>query len=124
MARLMGVDLPKNKKVEIALTYIQGIGRARSTEILEKLKIDPLLKVKDLAEADIVKLRDALANYVLEGDLRRQVAQNIKRLADIGCYKGQRHRRKLPVRGQRSHTNARTKRGRRIAVAGKKKVTK
>ena len=124
MARLVGVDLPNNKTVEIALTYIQGIGLKSSQNILEKLKISLSLRVKELSEQQIVSLRNELQNYVLEGDLRRKVSQNIRRLAEIGSYKGIRHKRKLPVRGQRTHTNARTKRGKRIAVAGKKKVTK
>ena len=124
MARLVGVDLPNNKTVEIALTYIQGIGIKSSQNIFEKLKISLSLRVKELSEHQIVSLRNELQNYVLEGDLRRKVSQNIRRLAEIGSYKGIRHKRKLPVRGQRTHTNARTKRGKRIAVAGKKKVTK
>lgn len=124
MARLVGVDLPNNKIVEIALTYIQGVGLKSSHSILSKLKIDLNTRVKDLSENQIVSLRNELQNYVLEGDLRRNVSQNIRRLAEIGSYRGLRHRRKLPVRGQRTHTNARTKRGKRIAVAGKKKVTK
>ena len=124
MARLVGVDLPNNKTVEIALTYIQGSGLKSSQNILEKLKISLSLRVKELSEHQIVSLRNELQNYVLEGDLRRKVSQNIRRLAEIGSYKGIRHKRKLPVRGQRTHTNARTKRGKRIAVAGKKKVTK
>ena len=124
MARLVGVDLPNNKIIEIALTYIQGIGLKSSQTILTKLKIKFNTRVKDLSEQQVVSLRNELQNYVLEGDLRRKVSQNIRRLAEIGSYKGMRHRRKLPVRGQRTHTNARTKRGKRIAVAGKKKVTK
>jgi small subunit ribosomal protein S13 len=124
LARLVGVDLPNNKIVEIALTYIQGVGLKSSHSILSKLKIDLNTRVKDLSENQIVSLRNELQNYVLEGDLRRNVSQNIRRLAEIGSYRGLRHRRKLPVRGQRTHTNARTKRGKRIAVAGKKKVTK
>lgn len=124
MARLVGVDLPNNKIIEIALTYIQGIGLKSSQAILTKLKINLNTRVKELSEQQIVSLRNELQNYVLEGDLRRKVSQNIRRLAEIGSYRGMRHRRKLPVRGQRTHTNARTKRGKRIAVAGKKKVTK
>lgn len=124
MARLVGVDLPSNKTVEIALTYIQGIGLKTSHNILNKLKISLSTRVKNLSEQQIVSLRNELQNYVLEGDLRRKVSQNIRRLGEIGCYRGVRHKRKLPVRGQRTHTNARTKRGKRIAVAGKKKVTK
>ena len=124
MARLVGVDLPSNKIVEISLTYIQGIGLKTSQKILSKLNIDLNTRVKNLSEQQIVSLRNELQNYVVEGDLRRKVSQNIRRLAEIGSYRGSRHKRKLPSRGQRTHTNARTKRGKRIAVAGKKKVTK
>lgn len=124
MARLVGVDLPRNKRILIALTYIQGIGLHFSKEILEKTFIESNIRVKDLSEKQIVDLRNILQSYVLEGDLRRKVGQNIRRLVEIGSYKGNRHKRNLPVRGQRTHTNARTKRGKRIAVAGKKKVTK
>ena len=124
MARLVGVDLPKNKRVVIALTYIQGIGLNTSEKILAKLNIDINLRVKDLSEQHIVQLRHEFQSLVLEGDLRRQISQNIRRLGEIGCYRGSRHKRNLPVRGQRTHTNARTKRGKRIAIAGKKKATK
>jgi small subunit ribosomal protein S13 len=124
MARLVGVDLPKNKRVVIALTYIQGIGLNTSENILAKLNIDINLRVKDLSEQHIVQLRHEFQSLVLEGDLRRQISQNIRRLGEIGCYRGSRHKRNLPVRGQRTHTNARTKRGKRIAIAGKKKATK
>ena len=124
MVRLVGVDLPQNKRLVIALTYIQGIGLKTSREIIQALKIDGNMRVRDIAEADVVKLRKLLENYTLEGDLRRSVAQSLKRLREIGSYRGTRHRRKLPVRGQRTHTNARTRRGKAIAVAGKKKVTK
>ena len=124
MARLVGVDLPKNKRVLYGLTYIQGVGLYLSNKILIKLEIDANVKVKDLSEHQIVQLRTELQNYLLEGDLRRNVSQSIRRLVEINCYKGSRHKRKLPVRGQRTHTNARTKRGKKIAVAGKKKVTK
>lgn len=124
MARLVGVDLPRDKRILIALTYIQGIGLTLSKRILSKLNLDQNIRVKDLAESNVVALRNELLDYILEGDLRRNVSQNIRRLQDVGCYKGNRHRRNLPVRGQRTHTNARTKRGKRIAVAGKKKVTK
>jgi len=124
LARLSGVDLPKNKRVEIALTYIFGIGLYTSKRILSKLKIDKDTRVKDLSEDEIVKLRNELREYLIEGDLRRQTSQDIKRLQEIVSYRGLRHKKKLPVRGQRTHTNARTKRGKRIAVAGKKKVTK
>jgi small subunit ribosomal protein S13 len=124
MARLSGVDLPKNKQVIIALTYIFGIGPSISEGILKTTSIEPTKRVKDLSEDEILKIRDAIAVFPVEGDLRRQIGQNIRRLGDIGSYRGIRHRKKLPVRGQRTHTNARTKRGKRIAVAGKKKVTK
>ncbi len=124
MIRLAGVDLPQNKRLVIALTYIQGIGLKTSQEIIQALKIDGNMRVRDIAEADVVKLRKLLENYTLEGDLRRSVTQSLKRLREIGSYRGTRHRRKLPVRGQRTHTNARTRRGKAIAVAGKKKVTK
>ena len=124
MARLVGVDLPKDKRIIIALTYIQGIGNTTSKKILSKLKIHENIRVKELVEQQIVQLRNELQTYVLEGDLRRQVSQNVRRLSEIGSYRGSRHKRKLPSRGQRTHTNARTKRGKRIAVAGKKKVTK
>ena len=124
MARIMGVDLPKDKCVEIGLTRIYGVGLTRSQEILNKVKIDVTKRVKDLTEQEVLNLRDALSEYILEGDLKRQVNQNIRRLHTIGCYRGQRHKRKLPCRGQRTHTNARTKRGKKIAIAGKKKVTK
>ncbi|NBV83834.1 30S ribosomal protein S13 [bacterium] len=124
MARISGVDLPRNKRVEIGLTYVFGIGLKTSQGILKKLGICVDTRVKDLSEDEIVKLRAAIAEFPIEGDLRRQVNQNIRRLTDIGCYRGIRHRRKLPVRGQRTHTNARTKKGKRVAIAGKKKVTK
>jgi len=124
MARLSGVDLPRSKRVEIGLTYLYGIGLKTSQTILAKASISPDTRVKDLSEDEIVKLRSLIAEYVVEGDLRRLVNQNIKRLIDTGTYRGMRHRKKLPVRGQRTHTNARTKKGKRIAIAGKKKVTK
>jgi small subunit ribosomal protein S13 len=125
MARISGIDLPKDKKVEIGLTYIFGIGRSSAQEILEKAGIDPSLRIRDLSEADVNKLRQVIEKeYRVEGALRTEVAMNIKRLMDIGSYRGIRHRRGLPVRGQRTHTNARTKKGPRRAIAGKKKVTK
>lgn len=124
MTRIVGVDLPKNKNILYGLTYIQGIGLYLSEKILEKLTIEKTTKVKDLSEHQIVLLRNEIQNYIVEGDLRRKVSQNIRRLVEINCYKGNRHKRYLPVRGQRTHTNARTKRGKKIAVAGKKKVTK
>ena len=125
MARISGIDLPKDKKVEIGLTYIFGIGRASALEILEKAGIDTNLRIRDLSDADVQKLRGVIEKeYRVEGALRTEVAMNIKRLMDIGSYRGIRHRRGLPVRGQRTHTNARTKKGPRRAIAGKKKVTK
>ncbi len=125
MARISGIDLPKDKKVEIGLTYIFGIGRASALEILEKAGIDANLRIRDLTDADVQKLRGVIEKeYRVEGALRTEVAMNIKRLMDIGSYRGIRHRRGLPVRGQRTHTNARTKKGPRRAIAGKKKVTK
>ena len=125
MARISGIDLPRDKKVEIGLTYIFGIGRASALEIIEKAGIDPAQRVRDLSDADVNKLRQVIEKeYRVEGALRTEVAMNIKRLMDIGSYRGIRHRRGLPVRGQRTHTNARTKKGPRRAIAGKKKVTK
>jgi small subunit ribosomal protein S13 len=123
MIRLSGVDLP-NKKIFISLTYIKGIGLASSCKILSELNIDTHIKALNLTEDDILRLRNALSSYLLEGDLQRKVSQDIRRLMDINCYRGIRHKKKLPVRGQRTHTNARTKRGKRISIAGKKKVTK
>ena len=125
MARIAGVDLPRDKKVEIGLTYIYGIGRHAAQEIVQKAGIDSSLRIRDLTDADVNKLRQVIErDYKVEGALRTEVAMNIKRLMDIGSYRGIRHRRGLPVRGQRTHTNARTKKGPRRAIAGKKKVTK
>ena len=125
MARIAGVDLPREKKVEIGLTYIYGIGRAIAKEILEKTGVSSDLRVRDLNDTDVNKLRQVIEkDYRVEGALRTEIAMNIKRLMDIGSYRGIRHRRGLPVRGQRTHTNARTKKGPRRAIAGKKKVTK
>lgn len=124
MARLAGVDLPKNKRIEYGLTYIFGVGLTLSKEILTKTKIDFNTRVKELSEDEIVRLRNILREYEIEGDLRRKVHQDIKRLQEIVSYRGVRHKKKLPVRGQRTHTNARTKRGKKIAVAGKKKPTR
>jgi small subunit ribosomal protein S13 len=126
MARIAGVDLPRDKRVEIGLTYVFGIGRTRSIKTLAATGIDPNIRVRDLDEGQVKQLRDHIeANYQVEGDLRREVAQSIKRKVDIGSYQGIRHRRGLPVRGQRTHTNARTRKGRRQAVGGiKKKVRK
>ena len=125
MARISGIDLPRDKKVEIGLTYIYGIGRAAAQDIIQKSGIDPAQRVRDLSDADVNKLRQVIEKeFRVEGALRTEVAMNIKRLMDIGSYRGIRHRRGLPVRGQRTHTNARTKKGPRRAIAGKKKVTK
>jgi small subunit ribosomal protein S13 len=125
MARIAGVDLPREKKVEIGLTYIYGIGRATAKRILEQTGVSPDLRVRDLNDADVNKLRQSIERDLrVEGALRTEIAMNIKRLMDIGSYRGIRHRRGLPVRGQRTHTNARTKKGPRRAIAGKKKVTK
>lgn len=125
MARIAGVDLPRDKKVEIGLTYIFGIGRHAAQEIVEKAGIDGNLRIRDLSDADVNKIRGVIErDHKVEGALRTEVAMNIKRLMDIGSYRGIRHRRGLPVRGQRTHTNARTKKGPRRAIAGKKKVTK
>jgi len=122
MARIAGVDLPKDKRVEIALTYIFGIGRPSSNEILEKANIHKDTKVNKLTEAEVVRIREIIEQeYKVEGDLRRDVATNIKRLMDIGSYRGLRHRKSLPLRGQRTHTNARTRKGPRRAIVGKKK---
>ncbi|MDH3813201.1 MAG: 30S ribosomal protein S13 [Acidobacteriota bacterium] len=126
MARIAGVDLPSGKRVEIGLTYIYGIGRNRAKKILGKAKVEEGIKVKDLSEAEVLAIQQVIqAEGMVEGDLRREVAMNIKRLIEIGSYRGMRHRRGLPVRGQRTHTNARGRKGpRRQAVAGKKQVTK
>ncbi|WP_100809912.1 MULTISPECIES: 30S ribosomal protein S13 [unclassified Microbacterium] len=123
MARLAGVDIPRDKRVVIALTYIYGIGRTRSVEILNALEIDPDVRVKDLADEQLVQLRDHIeATYKVEGDLRREVASDIRRKVEIGSYQGIRHRRGLPVHGQRTKTNARTRKGPKRTVAGKKKA--
>ncbi|MBR1898007.1 MAG: 30S ribosomal protein S13 [Oscillospiraceae bacterium] len=122
MARISGIDLPKDKRVEIGLTYIFGIGRPTATKILEATGINPDTRVRDLTEQDVAKLRDYIdANLTVEGDLRRNVALNIKRLVEIGCYRGVRHRKGLPVRGQRTKTNARTRKGPAKTIANKKK---
>ena len=122
MARISGVDLPKDKRVEISLTYIYGIGRKSAKDILEKAGINPDIRVKDLTDDQEAALRDVIdKDYTIEGDLRREVALNIKRLTEIGCYRGTRHRRGLPVRGQRSKTNARTRKGPKKTIANKKK---
>ncbi|RMH01085.1 MAG: 30S ribosomal protein S13 [Chloroflexi bacterium] len=120
MARIAGVDIPRNKRVEISLTYIYGIGRTRSREILAKAGIDPNKRVQDLSESEVTQLRQIVeSDYTVEGDLRREVAMNIKRLTEIGCYRGLRHRKHLPVRGQRTRTNARTRKGPKKTVAGR-----
>ena len=125
MARLVGVDLPREKRLEVALTYIYGMGRSRAKETLSQTGVSPDLRVRDLSDEDLVKLRDWIeANYRVEGDLRREVQGDIRRKIEIGCYAGIRHRRGLPVRGQRTHTNARTRKGPRKTVAGKKKAGK
>lgn len=122
MARIAGVDLPRDKRVEISLTYIYGIGRTASRDILVAASVDPNTKVRDLAESEVAKLREVIdRNYRVEGDLRREIAMNIKRLQEIGCYRGIRHRKNLPVHGQRTRTNARQKRGARRTVAGKRR---
>lgn len=123
MARIAGVDLPRNKRVEIALTYIYGIGRRNSQDILIQSEVNPDTRVRDLAEDEVARLREVIdRNYIVEGDLRREVQMNIKRLQEIQCYRGLRHRRNLPVRGQRTRTNARTKRGARKTVPGRRRA--
>ena len=122
MARIFGVDLPREKRVEIGLTYIYGIGRTTATKLCAETGVDPATRVKDLTEDEVTKLRDAIdGKYLVEGDLRRETSQNIKRLMDIGCYRGLRHRKGLPVRGQRTHTNARTCKGPRCQIGAKKR---
>jgi small subunit ribosomal protein S13 len=125
MARIAGVDIPREKRVEVALTYVFGIGLPTSQKILAQTNINPDTRVRDLTEEQVNRLREVIdRRYKVEGDLRREVAMNIKRLMDMACYRGLRHRRGLPVRGQRTHTNARTRKGKAVAIAGKKKVTK
>ncbi len=122
MARISGIDLPRDKRIEVALTYIYGIGPTRASQVLKITGIDPDTRVKDLTEDQEAKLRDAIEHhYLIEGDLRRETAMNIKRLSEIGCYRGMRHRRGLPVRGQRTKTNARTRKGPKKTIANKKK---
>ena len=122
MARIAGIDLPREKRIEIGLTYIYGIGRKSANDILKAANVDPDKRVKDLTEAEEAALRDVIdKHYTIEGDLRREVAMNIKRLTEIGCYRGVRHRRGLPVRGQRTKTNARTRKGPKKTIANKKK---
>jgi small subunit ribosomal protein S13 len=125
VARIAGVNIPTNKRVTIALRYIHGIGPANARQICEKVGIAPERRVSDLTENEVIQIRETIdRDYMVEGDLRREVAMNIKRLMDLGCYRGLRHRKGLPVRGQRTHTNARTRKGPARAIAGKKKVTK
>jgi len=125
VARIAGVNIPTNKKVEIGLTYIHGIGLHTAKQIVAQLGIDPTRRISDLTESETIQIREIIdRDYLVEGDLRRDVAMNIKRLMDLGCYRGLRHRKSLPVRGQRTHTNARTRKGPAKAIAGKKKVTK
>lgn len=125
MARIAGVDLPRDKRLEIGLTYIYGIGLTRSQQIIAELELDPNMRIRDLTDDEAAKIRRFIdANYEVEGDLRREVQQNVKRKIEIGSYQGLRHRKGLPVRGQRTHTNARTRKGKRVAIAGKKKVGK
>ena len=125
MARIAGINIPVNKRIEIGLTYIFGIGRSTAQKILVEAKVDPNTQAKDLTEDEVIRLREAVENREVEGDLRRDRSQNVKRLMEIGSYRGLRHRRGLPVRGQRTKTNGRTRKGpKRMQVAGKKKVTK
>ena len=122
MARIAGVNIPTNKRVEIALTSIHGIGPAKAKQICDKVNIDQEKRVNQLSDSEVIKIREAIdTDYLVEGDLRREVAMNIKGMMDLGCYRGLRHRRGLPVRGQRTHTNARTRKGPAKAIAGKKK---
>lgn len=125
MARIAGVNIPSAKRLVIALTYIHGIGKMKALEICEKAEIDASTRVQKLTDAEVIKIRELIdRDYIVEGDLRREVAMNIKRLVDLGCYRGLRHRRRLPVRGQRTHTNARTRKGKAKPIAGKKQATK
>ena len=125
MARIAGINLPLNKRALVSLTYIHGIGPKFAMDILKVNSLDPSKRIKDFSEEEISKIRKTIdENYTVEGDLRRDVSQNIKRLKDLGCYRGLRHRKQLPTRGQRTHTNARTRKGKAVAIAGKKKVTK
>ncbi len=122
MARIAGVNIPTNKRAVIALQYIHGIGAAKAREIIEKVNIEPHRRVNELSDAEVLQIREVIdRDYMVEGDLRRDVAMNVKRLMDLGCYRGLRHRRSLPVRGQRTHTNARTRKGPAKPIAGKKK---
>ncbi len=122
MARIAGVNIPTNKRIPIALTYIHGIGNAKAREICERVGVDPARRVNELSDAEVIQIRETIdKDYTVEGDLRRETAMNIKRLMDLGCYRGLRHRKGLPVRGQRTHTNARTRKGPAKPIAGKKK---
>lgn len=122
MARIAGVDLPRNKRIEIALTYIYGVGRSKSNEILGKAEVNPNVRTDDLTDAEVRRIREIIDNqYQVEGDLRREISMNIKRLMDLGCFRGLRHRRGLPCRGQRTHTNARTRKGPRRNVMSRKR---
>ncbi len=123
MARIAGINIPTNKRTEIALTYIFGIGRTRAKDICQAANVDQNKRVHDLGEDEIIRIREVIdkADFIVEGDLRREVAMNIKRMMDLGSYRGLRHRRRLPVRGQRTHTNARTRKGKAVPIAGKKK---
>lgn len=125
MARIAGVDLPRDKRVDIALTYIYGVGRTRAREVAAGANVDAATRVRDLSEEEVIRIREFIdGTFKVEGDLRRDVAQDIKRKIEIGCYQGVRHRRSLPVRGQRTHTNARTRKGPKVTIAGKKKAKK
>jgi len=125
VARIAGVNIPSAKRLDVALTYIHGIGRVKSEEICKKAKLKADKRVSELADAEVIRIREIIdRDYSVEGDLRREVSMNIKRLVDLGCYRGLRHRRKLPVRGQRTHTNARTRKGKAKPIAGKKMATK
>jgi len=122
VARIAGVNIPSEKRIDIALTYIYGIGRSRARKILNKIKVSLATRVNRLTDAEIIKIRETIGDdYMVEGDLRREVAVNIKTMMDLGSYRGLRHRRRLPVRGQRTHTNARTRKGKAVPIAGKKK---
>lgn len=125
MARIAGVNIPVHKRVDIALTYIHGLGRVKASEICKKASVDPATRVNKLTEGEIISIREIIdRDYQVEGDLRREVSMNIKRLVDLGCYRGLRHRRRLPVRGQRTHTNARTRKGKAKPIAGKKQAAR
>ena len=125
MARISGVNIPTNKKINIALSYIFGIGQKRASDICTKASVDQSKRVNQLNDDEVTKIRELIeSSYTVEGNLRREISMNIKRLTDLGCYRGLRHRKKLPVRGQRTHTNARTRKGKAVAIAGRKKVIK